>query len=171
MASCCHTEGMKNRSPIRLQHTEEELRHSLACAKDEAHKTRIKAIIHIANGASHEEVAQRLMVNKNSITAWVAAYNEGGTDALDLSKGGRPKGNHKWDQSIFDDLVKEIDKGGRYWSIPLMVTWLKEHHKVEVPESTVWYHIDRLDYSHKSARPHPYKGDTKRQEVFKKGGS
>ncbi len=144
---------------------------ALAHAKDEAHKTRIKAIIHIANGVAHKEVARLLMVNKNTLTAWVAVYNEGGADALDLSKGGRPKGNQRWDQTIFDDLVKEIDKGGRYWSIPLMVAWLQEHHKKEVPESTVWYHIDRLNYSHKSARPHPYKGDRERQEAFKKGAS
>ena len=77
----------------------------------------------------------------------------------------------KWDQSIFDDLVKEIDKGGRYWSIPLMQKWLKEHKKQDIPESTVWYHLNRLNYSHKSARPHPYRGDKERQEAFKKGAS
>jgi transposase len=88
-----------------------------------------------------------------------------------MSKGGRPEGNPKWNTALFDNLVKEIDKGGRYWSIPLMVEWLKEHYKENVPENTVWYHLKRLNYSHKSARPHPYKGNKERQETFKKGAS
>ncbi|MBP9760607.1 MAG: helix-turn-helix domain-containing protein, partial [Candidatus Pacebacteria bacterium] len=144
---------MTNHSPLRLQHTEDELRQALARTKDERHKTRIRAIIHIAKGATHRQVTEHFMVNKNTVTGWVSAYNEGGISALDMSKGGRPKGNHKWDQSIFDELAREIDKGGRYWSIPLMQEWLKKHKNQDIPESTVWYHIDRLNYSHKSARP------------------
>ncbi len=104
---------MTNRSPIRLQHTEDELRAALATANNEAHKNRIKAIIHIATGATHKTACEHLMVNKNTMTTWVDAYNQGGTEALDLSKGGRPKGDRKWDQTIFKDLTQEIDKGGR----------------------------------------------------------
>ena len=161
------------KAPVLLsrQETVTQLRHSLARARDERHKTRIRAIINIKEGATNMETARRFVVESDSIRSWIKAYNEGGTDALDLSKGGRPKGNHKWDQSVFDDLVKEIDKGGQYWSIPLMQEWLKKHKNQDIPESTVWYHIDRLSYSHKSARPHPYKGDRERQETFKKGDS
>lgn len=161
---------MTNQSPIRLKHTEDELRAALAHANNEAHRTRIKAIMHIAGGATHAQACDRLVVNKNTMTAWVDAYNQDGIEGLDLSKGGRPKGNHKWEQSLFDALVKEIDKGG-YWSVPRMQEWLKEHEGEEVPESTVWYHITRLGYSHKSARPHPYKGSKERQDAFKKGAS
>ena len=75
-----------------------------------------------------------------------------------------------WDTRIFDDLTKEIDKGGRYWSIPLMCAWIKDHKKTDIPENTVWYRMADLKYSYKSARPHPYKGDTEKQEAFKKGG-
>lgn len=110
------------------------------------------------------------MSNK-TVISWVKTYNKGGIEALDMDKGGRPEGNPKWNQTIFDDLVHEIEKGGRYWSIPLMVEWLKEYKKQEVPESIVWYHLDRLNYSHKSARPHPYKGDVEKQDAFKKGAS
>jgi len=162
---------MSNHSPLKLKHTLDELRIAHTKVKDEAHKYRIKAIIHVAGGATHEETAEHLMVNKNTITTWVAAYNKGGIEALALSKGGRPKGNQKWDQKIFDRLVQEVDKGDCYWSVPLMQDWLKEHEGKEVPESTVWYHIDRLGYSHKSARPHPYKGDEEKQDAFKKGVS
>ncbi len=161
------------KAPVLLsrQDTVIQLRTALARAKDEQHKTRIRAIINIKEGATNAEAARRFVVESDSIRSWIQVYNKGGTDALNLSKGGRPKGNQKWDQTLFEDLAKEIDKGGRYWSIPLMQKWLKEHKKKEIPESTVWYHLDRLDYSHKSARPHPYKGDREKQDVFKKRAS
>lgn len=57
-------------------------------------------------------------------------------DALAMSKGGRPEGNPRWDISIFEKLIKEINKGG-YWSIPLMQEWIKTNHKKEIPEQTV----------------------------------
>lgn len=147
-----------------------KLRQALAQSDDEAQKTRIRVIINIKEGATRSEVTKRFSVCPNTIRNWIRAYNDGGISALKVSKGGRPKGNHRWDEELFTDLAKEIDKGGRYWSIPLMVEWLKEHKKKEVPESTVWYHLDRLKYSHKSARPHPYKGDQEKQDAFKKGG-
>ena len=88
-----------------------------------------------------------------------------------MSKGGRPEGNPTWDRAIFDELIKEIDKGGRYWSVPLMHEWIKEKYKKEIPENTVWYHVTGLDYTYKSARPHPMQGDTAKQDAFKKGVS
>lgn len=160
---------MANRIPLHPRTSVKNLRQALARSDDEAQKTRIRAIINIKEGASHAEVARRFCVYADTVTDWVRAYNAGGAAALKMSKGGRPKGNHIWDDSIFDDLVKEVDKGGRYWSIPLMQDWLKEHKDKEVPESTVWYHLKRRNYSHKSARPHPYKGDKEKQRAFKKG--
>jgi transposase len=100
----------------------------------------------------------------------VAAYNTGGIDGLAMSKGGRPEGNPKWESSIFNDLIKEIDKGG-YWSIPLMQDWIARHHAVNIPEQTVWYRMDQLNYSYKSARPHPTQGNKQKQKSFKKRGS
>lgn len=160
---------MPNRIPLRPRTSVKKLRQALARSDDEGQKTRIRAIINIKEGATHTEIVQRFCVHKETVTRWVKVYNDGGIPALNMSKGGRPKGNHKWDEKLFTDLTKEIDKGGRYWSIPLMCEWLMEHKKKEVPESTVWYHINRLDYSHKSARPHPYKGDQEKQDAFKKG--
>lgn len=87
------------------------------------------------------------------------------------NKGGRPEGNPKWDTAIFDALVKEIDTKKGYWSIPRMQQWIREHHKKEIPEQTVWYRMDKLNYSYKSARPHPVQGNKEKQEAFKKGVS
>jgi transposase len=162
---------MKPVLSVRPRHSIAELRHALAHADDEAQKTRIRVIINIREGATRTQIVQRFSICPNTVRNWIRVYNDGGLDALSMSKGGRPEGNPKWNTALFDNLVKEIDKGGRYWSIPLMVEWLKEHYKENVPENTVWYHLKRLNYSHKSARPHPYKGNKERQETFKKGVS
>ena len=123
----------------------------------------------LKEGKTRTAVAKQLVVSRTSVISWVTLYNQGGTDALKLGAGGRPEGNPKWDAKPFEELAKEIDKGG-YWSIPRMQEWLTEHHQKDIPEQTVWYRMDQLGYSYKSARPHPMQGNTERQEAFKKRG-
>lgn len=110
------------------------------------------------------------MISPTTLISWVVAYNNGGTDALKMSKGGRPEGNPKWDADIFHTLAQEVDKGG-YWSIPRMQEWLRKEHRKDIPEQTVWYRMNTLGYSYKSARPHPVQGNKERQDTFKKGAS
>ena len=135
---------------------------------DEAYKTRVKAIILAKKGKKRFEIVEQLIVDAKSVTTWIAKYNEGGIAALVSNKGGRPEGNPKWDANIFKDLAKEIDKGG-YWSIPRMQEWLSKNKQKDIPEQTVWYRMDQLDYSYKGARPHPVQGNRDKQEAFKKG--
>jgi len=150
--------------------TATELRKKLRTAHDEAFKNRLKAILLAIEGKKRYEIVEQLHVDGSRVTAWVQCYNKGGTTALVYSKGGRPEGNPKWKPEPFKALVREIDKGG-YWSIPRMTEWLKKHHNLTIPEQTVWYRMDKLGYSYKSARPHPVKGNRERQETFKKGVS
>lgn len=147
-----------------------DLKRALKESADAEQKNRIKAIINIKEGATKLATAKRFVVSRTSVVSWVTAYNEGGVEALMMSKGGRPEGNPKWDTALFDDLSKEIDKGG-YWSVPRMREWIKEKYKKDIPEQTVWYHMDQLNYSYKGARPHPMQGDKEKQNAFKKGGS
>ena len=155
---------------IRARDSVRTLKRALKASSDADQKTRIRAIISIKEGATKTATAQQLVVSRTSVVSWVASYNSGGTGALTTNKGGRPEGNPKWDASIFTELVKEIDKGG-YWSIPIMQDWIAKHHKVNIPEQTVWYRMDQLNYSYKSARPHPAQGNKEKQERFKKRAS
>jgi len=148
--------------------TESELRKKLRHARDEAFKNRVKAIILALQGKKRYEICSQLAADEKSVTSWVHRYNNRGTPALVSNKGGRPEGNPKWNSALFEDLAKAIDKGG-YWSIPKMRAWISEHHKKDIPEQTVWYRMDQLNYSYKGARPHPVQGDKDTQEVFKKG--
>src|SRR3989344_7928129 len=148
--------------------TQAGLREKLRHAHDEAYKTRLKAILSAMQGKKRYEISEQLTVDEKSVTTWVQKYNKKGTDGLVSNLGGRPEGNPKWDGDIFDDLAKEIDKGG-YWSITRMQDWLITNKKKAIPEQTVWYRMDQLNYSYKGARPHPTQGNKEKQEAFKKG--
>lgn len=150
--------------------SETQLRKKLRHAHDEAFKTRLKAILLAKEGKKRFEIVERLTVDASSVTMWLQRYNEKGSAALTSNKGGRPEGNPKWDKEIFDDLAKEIDKGG-YWSIPRMQKWLTENKKKDIPGQTVWYRMNQLGYSYKSARPSPVQGSKEKQDAFKKGAS
>lgn len=148
----------------------QDLRALLARTRDEGYRKRIRAIIRMKEGELHGAVARALGASRTSVCSWITKYNTGGAAALATNTGGRPEGNPLWDTSVFDNLAKEIDKGG-YWSIPRMQRWISEHHRKNIPEQTVWYRMDRLGYSYKGARPHPVQGNKERQETFKKGAS
>ena len=148
----------------------EQLRERIIHIHDEGHRRRLRAIIRLKQGALHQDVASTLGASRTSVCSWITKYNDGGWKALAPNKGGRPEGNPKCDAAIFLDLAKEIDKGG-YWSIPRMQEWLRTQHKKDVPEQTVWYRMDQLNYSYKSARPSPIGGSKEKQESFKKGAS
>jgi transposase len=157
---------------IRLQARDSvlDLRRAIRESTDADQKTRIRVIIDIKEGAAKKTTAKRFVVSRTSVISWVEAYNDGGIEALAMSKGGRKEGNPVWDISIFKALAEEIDKGG-YWSIPKMQEWISEHHGKDIPEQTVWHCMNKLGYSYKSARPHPVQGDKERQDSFKKGAS
>lgn len=154
---------------IRERDSIADLRGAIKESNNEAQKTRIRAIVALKEGKTRTAVAQSLVVSRTSVVSWITLYNKGGTAALKLGVGGRPEGNPVWDASPFEDLAKEIDKGG-YWSVPKMQEWLIRHKKVDIPEQTVWYRMEQLGYSYKSARPHPMQGNKEAQDAFKKGG-
>jgi transposase len=137
---------------------------------DGAFKTRLKAIILRKRGNTPQQIAKSLLVSDRSVTEWVLRYNESRIIGLVTKPSGRKEGNPKWNAIHFEKLAKEIDKGG-YWSIPRMQEWLTKHYDVNIPEQTVWYRMDQLNYSYKGARPHPTQGNREKQASFKKGAS
>lgn len=153
---------------LKNKHHLSVLKKQLKKSKDEKYKTRLKAIILIKKGRTRNETAENLVVSLKSLTEWIKTYNESGYLGLRSKKTGRPKGKTKWDSGIFERLTKEIDKSERYWSVPIMRDWLEKEEKKIIPESTIWYRVIQIGYSHKSSRPYPYKGDKEKQERFKK---
>ena len=156
--------------PIQLtgKNSLSKLKQTLKVSKDEGQKTRLRVILNILKGKERITIAEDLNININTITNTVKKYNKKGAEGLRTNKGGRPEGNPKWDTAIFKDLAKEIDKQDKYWSIPIMITWIEEQKKQTIPYNTIWNHMKNLNYSYKSARPSPYLGNAEKQEAFKK---
>ena len=150
--------------------TDAKLKEKIRLCSDAAMKIRLRAVRLALSGKRRYDIAAQLGADSSCITTWLQKYNEKGTYALKTNKGGRPEGNPKWDKDIFIALAREVDKGG-YWSIPRMQAWLKEKKKLDIPEQTVWFRMDQLNYSYKSARPSPIGGDETKRSAFKKGAS
>lgn len=165
-----YTVFMKHHIALCAHDSEDDLKTALKKARDPAFKIRLKAILLRKKGKTPQEIAESLVVTDRSVTGWIASYNQNGTSGLVTKPSGRKEGNPKWDSILFEDLIKEIDKGG-YWSIPRMQDWFFKHKSLNIPEQTIWYRLDKLGYSYKSARPHPMQGNKEKQEVFKKGVS
>lgn len=156
---------------LKPKHTVEELIKIKNESRDEGQRTRITAIIKLKRGKIIKDIVEDLNTTRRSISTWIHRYNSDGIKGLESDVGGRPSGHYKWDESIFSELTKEITKTNGYWSIPKMQKWIKDNHKKEIPEQTVWYRLNDLGFSYKSSRPHPYKGDKNKQEEFKKNVS
>ena len=155
---------------VKKHDTLAELKTITKCSKDAAYCLRLRAIMKAIEGKSRSVVAAELVVSARVISTWMRKYNTEGKDSLRTKPSGHKQGDLKWDASHFEALTKEIDKGG-YWSIPRMQEWLSLHEKVNIPEQTVWYRMDKLHYSYKSARPHPAQGSREKQATFKRGSS
>ena len=159
---------MKNHIALRAHEPLPVLEKALTKSRDPAFKIRLRAIILRTRGKSPQEIAENLVVTDRSVTGWILRYNAFGRPGLMTKPSGRTEGNPKWEAEPFEKLAKEINNGG-YWSIPKMAEWISEQYKKEIPEQTVWYRMDQLGYSYKSARPHPVQGNKDKQEAFKKG--
>lgn len=159
---------MKHHSVLRARDSVTSLQAAIKKVRDPAQKVRLKAILLRKQGKSPQRIAESLVVTDRSVTGWIRRYNQDGISGLATKPSGRKEGNPKWDASHFERLAQEIDKGG-YWSVPRMQEWLTKHCAVNIPEQTVWYRMNKLHYSYKSARPHPVQGNKERQEAFKKG--
>ena len=168
--SSCYDDGMAKPLLTVVAHDPlPALRLAVTHTGDAGMRTRIKAVLKAREGKKRKQIAAELVVSERSVGSWIADYNADGLSGLLTKRPGRKPGPQRWSEAIFDGLAAEIDKGG-YWSVPRMQEWISEHHGRDIPEQTVWYRMDKLAYSYKSARPHPVQGNKERQEAFKKGG-
>lgn len=160
---------MNTKIQLKKKHTIPQLEKAVKESCDERQKMRLRVLTALRRGMSRAEASRQFLTEPKAIRSWIRLYNEKGIKGLILSEGGRPKGSSTWDRKIFTDLTKELDKQDCCWSLALMREWINENKEQDIPESTIWYHLQLLEYSYKSVRPHPYLGDKDAQEEFKKG--
>jgi transposase len=122
---------------------------------------RVQALLWLDEGASAEEVAELLFVNRAAVYKWVRQFQERqglevGERVAEGTRGGRPRTV----QGVIDPLVdKVIDQDPRelgyrstVWTAPLLVQYLAEVHQRTVSLQSVRLAIARLGISWKRPR-------------------
>lgn len=149
--------------------TEEELEKEIKTTRDGRYRIRAQTILLVMRGMSSKTIVAQLMIGLDTFFRWIKWYNEKGLKGIrDVSAGGRPEGNSKWDDAIFTALFAKLDLMEEFFSIPKMQSWIEETYNVSIPEPTIYYRLRINGYTFKSSRPNPYKGDPNLQAQFKK---
>jgi len=160
---------MPRKITLENHHTNDELEKEIKSTRDGRYRLRVQAILLAQEGLKSHEISEQLKIATVSFFKWKRWYNEKGLVGIkEVSQGGRPEGNPKWDNAIFEALYEKLDLMQEYWSVPKMQEWIIEHYNVEIPTSTIEYRLKVNGYSFKSSRPNPYKGDKEQQASFKK---
>jgi len=155
---------MANKLELKDYDSKKELR----ATKNGRYELRLRVVLMLKEGYSPTEIKKVLMVAGATYSRWIKRYNEEGKEGLKRHESGRVEGNPKWDKKIFEVLFEKLDEMEEYWSVPKMQKWIKEEYKKDIPDSTIEYHLHKANYSWKTNRPSPYKGDKEKQEDFKK---
>jgi len=159
---------MAKKLELKNHNSKKELKAEIRKTKDGRYGLRLRVILMLKEGYSPTEIKKVLMVAGATYSRWIKRYNEEGKDGLKRHESGRKDGNPKWDKKIFKDLFEKLDEMEEYWSVPKMKKWIKEEYKQDIPDSTIEYHLHKSNYSWKTNRPSPYKGDKEQQASFKK---
>ena len=100
---------------------------------------------------SLQDVADMLIVNRETVTRCLQLFNGEGIDALKPKKAGRKEGNPKYDAGIFRKLYAHIANRSEKWSVYMMQEWIVKEFQIHVPESTIYHRMTKMGYSFKNA--------------------
>jgi transposase len=166
---------------VQIQLTDDEVEavKDIVAHSDSARQLRrAQAILWLSQGASVQEVADRLCMPRATIYIWVARF-EGRIDLalcerlLDAARSGRPRTALGVIDPIIADLVdtdpREVGFRQTVWTAQAITHYLKRDHHIEVSIQSVRLAIDRLGVVWKRPRHQlALKSKTWRQA---KGGS
>jgi transposase len=114
---------------------------------------RAQALLWLDEGEPPEQVADALRVSRRTIHYWVERFHRhpdlGLRERLsDAPRPGRPRagGGHldAWIAEVIDTDPRDLGYRPTVWTAPLLVRYLRDHHGVEVSETTVGRAIARL---------------------------
>lgn len=130
-------------------------------ANDARAVCRAQAVLWASNGESIDEIAHRLLVTRQSVYNWLARFQERHRRPLaerlaDARRSGRPCTA----TGIIDRLVAEVieqdprplDYQATVWTAPLLQTYLRPEHDINVSAKSVQFAISRLGMRWKRPR-------------------
>ena len=153
---------------MKKEHNVEELEKEIRNSKDSRYIKRVQAIKLRKQQFKVKEILKILSIVPNTYYYWQKSYKEKGLEGLKNIKSGHTNGNKKFPDEPFEALFKEIDKMEVHWTLDKMSIWIEEKFNIYIQPKTIQKRLYRANYSWKTNRPSPYKGDKKKQNAFKK---
>lgn len=134
----------------------EDLQSQLKRERDPGRRPRLHLLVLIRSGEVHtrRDAADHLALHRNTVGRWLAAYEEGGQQALlTIDTPGAKPGQKTLSPPVLAALQQRLREEG-FPSYGEGVSWLAEEHGLEVPYKTVHGIVRyRLGAKLKRARP------------------
>ena len=111
---------------------------------------------------SLQNIAELLIVNRETVAKCLSLFNDGGLKALMPKRAGRSDGNPKYCSHIFSELVRTMKQEEEQWSLAQMQAFIKQRFSVHVPESTIYYRLKKMTTSlvASSRVPHSFRASS-----------
>ena len=140
------------------------------------HKTleeiRIRAVRQVEAGESPESVIKVLGFHRSRIYQWIAAYKEGGEEALKAKKiEGRPsKLNEKQANQLFDIIAQGSPLQHRFpfalWTVSIIRELIQKKFGICLSEVSVWRLLKRIGLSAQRPLFRAYQQDPQKVEDY-----
>jgi len=140
---------------------------------DVMHYLRIMAVHAVrVLGQSPETVCKAYNFNRSCIYRWLNQYDEGGFEALEsiMPPGAKPIITHKIEtwlkKTILNKTPEDFGYDTNLWTARILIDLLNQEFEISVSESTVRFHLKRLNLSYQSPEYQNKKRDEQEIEKF-----
>ena len=122
---------------------------------------RAQAVLWFVAGVSVDQIAQRLLVSRQSVYNWLERFQDRAQLSLsarlaDGARSGRPRTAHGIIDSLIAEVVetdpRELGYRATVWTAPLLQAYLREEHRIMVSSKSVSLAIARLQMRWKRPR-------------------
>ena len=158
---------------VRTNYSSGEVRRLAQRAKNAGQTRRLLAIAAVLDGSPREEAARVGGMDRQTLRDWVIRFNEQGPAGLiNIPSPGAPAklnaGHKAFLARIVDEGPTPAVHGVVRWRACDLIMRLYEEFALSVSDDTIYRALNKLGFSHLSARPRAYKQDAEATEAFKK---
>ena len=149
------------------------IRNEISRSEESRYDHRLHGILLVSEGMSCYEAGRILGEDSRTMERWVRKFNEKGFNALREGKrsGRRSKLTHQQMDMINTDLRKNPGEFGyeqNLWDGKLLMHHISEKFHVEIGVRTCQLIFHRLEFRRRKPRPVISRGDSEKQDAFKK---
>lgn len=120
------------------------------------HELRVRAVGMKLQGQTHEAIALALDVSVAASRLWWSLYKEGGMDALELGRRGRPPGTHRVlskaqekivQRAVADKTPEQLKMPFALWTRPVIGRFITQRFGIRLPVRTLGHYLKRWGFT------------------------